>query len=333
MFLLLLLLSANPELEFTSQFHRTEGWTGADGAYSVALADGRTLWLFSDTFVGSVVEGRRHPTTRFLHNSLALQQGRDIQFVTRSLFEPPDGRGWFWMYDGLEQGDGVELLLGQFETTEKPGALGFRAVGLWGVRLKLGDPLEVEDYYIIPYFGPGLHWGSCLMEHDSSVYIYGVKEDGPRRQAVIARATTLRRLESWSFFDGEGWSRDPSRAQAVAEEVSMEYSVHQTRLGDFAMVSSGGGISAEVQVRRGESPEGPWSDPVTVYIAPEAEGDRFAYNAKAHPELSDERGLLVSYNVNTLDDPENFERADIYRPRFLRIPDRSLLPSKKKTAP
>src|SRR5437763_304475 len=28
------------------------GWTGGDGAYSVALPDGRSVWLFGDSFMG-----------------------------------------------------------------------------------------------------------------------------------------------------------------------------------------------------------------------------------------------------------------------------------------
>ena len=35
------------------------GWTGGDGAYSVSLPAGRTLWLFGDSVLGTVREGRR----------------------------------------------------------------------------------------------------------------------------------------------------------------------------------------------------------------------------------------------------------------------------------
>ncbi len=32
-------------------FPDRDGWYGGDGAYSILLDDGRTLWLFGDTFV------------------------------------------------------------------------------------------------------------------------------------------------------------------------------------------------------------------------------------------------------------------------------------------
>ncbi len=40
-------------------FPDRDGWYGGDGAYSILLDDGRTLWLFGDTFV-SDREGRQN---------------------------------------------------------------------------------------------------------------------------------------------------------------------------------------------------------------------------------------------------------------------------------
>ena len=42
-------LPGKPAPEWDAIFARKEGWTGADGCYSVELGDGRTLWLYSDT--------------------------------------------------------------------------------------------------------------------------------------------------------------------------------------------------------------------------------------------------------------------------------------------
>ena len=41
--------------EFTNKFDMREpGFTGGDGTYSVELPDGRTVWMFGDTFIGEV---------------------------------------------------------------------------------------------------------------------------------------------------------------------------------------------------------------------------------------------------------------------------------------
>ena len=38
--------------EWNERFQQSDGWIGGDGAYSVAVTPERTLWLFSDTWVG-----------------------------------------------------------------------------------------------------------------------------------------------------------------------------------------------------------------------------------------------------------------------------------------
>lgn len=303
--------------DYKALFQRDQGWTGADGAYSVSLGD-RTLWLFSDTFVGSVVEGRRSPDTVMVHNTMALQEGGALEFVTDVPLEPPDGRGWFWMYDGVADGDSVLVFLGQFEETGEGGAFGFRPVGVWTARLAVREDISVEGYRRVPFE----QFGSAVLRDGDWDYVYGVS---PERQALVARAPRgeLEDFASWRFFDGRGWSDQPA---AIAGEVSMEYSVHRTRGGDYVMVSGRGGLSPDVLVRRAPTPWGPWSEPTVVYRAPEHQGQDFVYNAKAHPELSDERGLLISYNVNTMDLERVLEVADVYRPRFVRLAGEEYLP-------
>src|ERR1700758_1066385 len=37
-----------------------KSWTGGDGTVSVALPDGRDLWLFNDSFLGKIKHGLRN---------------------------------------------------------------------------------------------------------------------------------------------------------------------------------------------------------------------------------------------------------------------------------
>ena len=74
-----------------------------------------------------------------------------------------------------------------------------------------------------------------------------------------------------------------------------------------------------VALRIGESPTGPFGIFYSIYDCPEVlqDPDIFVYNAKAHPSLSNENEMLISYNVNTFDFWDHFSNADIYRPRFI----------------
>ena len=324
--------------DYSSKFDRTQGWTGADGSYSVPLPNGETLWLFSDTFWGGVTEeGRRAPGTRFIHNSVALQKpSGEISFhhggkegEPRPVFDPPDGKGWFWVHDAVAQDSGkVTAMLGQFEKVGD-GALDFKNVGAWlaDVEMTASGP-RVSDYQKLPDFGEDVFYGACVMQEGEQLYLYGVKDKGGVKDSLLARVkkANLSDATSWEFFNGEGWSKESSDAQPIVNDVSYEYSVHRARAGEYVMTSQGGFFSPRVEIRKASSPQGPWSEPAVVWSAPEQNSTDIAYNAKAHPELSDESGLLVSYNMNSLSWERNLTNADVYRPRFIRVQDRSLLP-------
>ena len=65
----------------------------------------------------------------------------------------------------------------------------------------------------------------------------------------------------------------------------------------------------------GDTPYGPFDAPVKCYDA-SGNGTRVAYNAKAHPHLSDGDKLLISYNVNV----EGAEQWTVdYHPCFIEL--------------
>lgn len=93
--LLTLLISADSEAqelefkveeanEWTELFHRTEGWFGADGIFSIGL-DGndvnegneKTLIIFSDSFIGKVTNGAPEPGYTMVNNTIAYYSGTD----------------------------------------------------------------------------------------------------------------------------------------------------------------------------------------------------------------------------------------------------------------
>jgi len=96
-------------------FHNpgTPEWKGADVANSVALGDGRVLWVFGDTLLAQPGSNRCERFDEFaiqIHNSLALQQGTDPTTARirhfwgrqadqpESFFHPTAGSdGWYWM--------------------------------------------------------------------------------------------------------------------------------------------------------------------------------------------------------------------------------------------
>jgi hypothetical protein len=109
---------------------RPRVWTGGDSTFSVVLPDGRTVWIFSDTFLSpngpcdSPEPTPCHNRTLFVaplvNNSFVVQER---QTLTSTLYrepppgsaEPPgalikppvpnDARSYYWMGDGVVEGD------------------------------------------------------------------------------------------------------------------------------------------------------------------------------------------------------------------------------------
>jgi hypothetical protein len=328
-----------PDLE--ARFAFADGWLGADGIYSVALPDGRTAWLFSDTWIGVVEHGRRR-AEGMINNSVGITRGagaarffyRRAGGGPRPLFAPPDGRGWFWLWAGAVDGDRLYLFAARVESAPGSGAFAFRHFGT-----SLG---EIENWRDEPgawrarwtdvpaSWAPCLFWGSAALAFDGQVYVYGFIENGGkgldfRRDMLVARAPSgrLGDFSAWRFFDGSGWQADVRRAFPACPDISTEYSVTAIpERGPFLLVNHDVFLSPRIVARTAPHPWGPWSGKIEVYMCPEADPKRgiFCYAAKHQPALSDGRDLVVSYAANAGDLATVANDPSLYVPRFIRVP-------------
>ncbi|RIX59664.1 hypothetical protein D3P08_05905 [Paenibacillus nanensis] len=127
------------------------------------------------------------------------------------------------------------------------------------------------------------------------------------------------------IWDGSGWSVDKEEVQPIADEISCEYCV--TPMGGqwdgagYAVVFHESGAGNRLSMYIGDSPVGPFRNPIRLYACPEPLQGKtiYAYSAKAHPHLSARGELLSSYNVNATSKNSHMEHGCIYRPRFVNI--------------
>jgi hypothetical protein len=336
--------SVEPLPRYEALFQRTSGWTGGDGAYSTPLGADRVLWLFGDTFVGEVRDGRRI-NTRLVSNTIAVQAGRapdggSIAFfhgtsaagLPSAFLEPADGRGGLWPYQGVQTADGLYLFLLQIERSDPGSAFGFRLVSIW--LGKVADPdVPPERWTLsqkkIPWGHERRLFGSAVLLSGDYVYIYGIIDDAASgvmvKHMIVARAPVqkLGDFAAWRFFAEGEWVTEVDRASRLCGNIANEFSVSfQPAVNRYVLVYTDGGMSEHILIRYASQPHGPWSGPTRVYRCPEMSWDSriFCYAAKAHPELAQDAGeLIVTYVANATDFAllESDER--LYRPRFLRI--------------
>jgi len=338
-------LSPQPAPAWDGLFLQKDGWIGADGAYSVALGPQRVLWLFSDTWVGKIRDGKRMDAT-IVSNTLAVQDGFDpttakVQFIIRrnaagkpeAFLKPDDGRGWYWLHAAVAVNGKLYLFLLQIDRTKQPGVFGFKQIGEW---LAIVDNPQDDPFRWrlsqrkLPFCEfteqRQLAFGAAVMVQGSDIYVYGTELAKPSKSSSLVLAKVdARRIEdfnAWRFYQQGRWSKDVGRLDALAPELAAEFSVHARASGACVLIYTERGLSQRILRRTAPRPEGPWSAPELVYTCPEMARDKnlFTYAAKAHPELSPKHQLLVTYAVNSFDFGQVARDATLYFPHFVLVP-------------
>jgi hypothetical protein len=176
-------------------------------------------------------------------------------------------------------------------------------------------------------------WGSeVLLDPESAdephLLIYGYRQPlQGSMQLVLARAPAaqVEQMDTWQFRGASGWTPKLDAAATLAEQMTTEFSISPIETADglrYAMVQCEPLLGDHILTRSATTPFGPWSAPQAVYQVPNLNRAKkhITYAAKGHPEVSRPGELLVSYVVNSLDFGESATNADIYRPRFVRVP-------------
>ncbi len=154
---------------------------------------------------------------------------------------------------------------------------------------------------------------------DEYLYIYGLLD--PNKQLVVARVkpSTLKQFDTWRYWDGGNWNTDINKVQPITNRVSNEVSLTPLKDGRYLLVFQEDGIGNHTAIRISESPVGPFGPIQRIWKAPEINDPPgiIPYNAKAHPVLSTEDELLISYNTISFDYFNDILKyPHMYRPRF-----------------
>ena len=319
--------AVKPASDFNERLVRAGGgWTGGDGTYSVPLPDGRTVWIFGDSFLGRVDSDRTRPkNSPLIHNCFVIQTEAGLQTLhagaagaPRALVAPSDGSGFYWPGDGWVEKDRLHVLFNRFLRT---------GIELWQWRWIRTEIVSFSLPAISRVAARPLKaanrvmYGSAILEYDGYVYVYGTEDLGQLKQAHVARFPDGAFTSRWQYFAGHRWSSDAATSARLLAGVSNQFSVLKVAR-RYLLITTDSRLPFDptIVIYSSPSPTGPWAPGFTLYEPPEAGAGVVAYNALAHPQFTVNDWLLVSYNLNHAADANAVYRdADLYRPRFIRV--------------
>lgn len=323
-----------------------------------ASAKNNTMIWFSDTQLGDIVDNKLlSDDTLVINNSVAilrdnLPDSNAIQFYWNTLddstptaiFKPSSKLSkpheYYWLGDAFVNaskqhhiylfGYRVQNVVG------KPG-FSFSLTGNTLIRIPNGNPphFQQQQQFDIPFYKESEFdsigiWGSAILVNtkearaknaDGYVYIYRVGGGNVFVSRVLPQ--NIERFDTWEFWDGKKWMKDPYLGAPLASRASNEMSVTALADGRYLMVFQIDGVGNKIGARLGTSPVGPFGPIIELYdasyelsISPNA----YVYNAKAHPVISTPGELLISYNINSTDYFNDIKKMpNFYRPRFIKL--------------
>jgi hypothetical protein len=335
-------------------FPLRDNWQGADAAYSIPLADGRSVWIFGDTLNGDrrVVEANQ---PRMVRNSIGISRcdgdGKwQLQYVIRHGREnqPPDffqaqNKGtWYWALDGFTDKNDlwVTLLCVRNARVKRPDGFDFETCGTDLAKVSdLGsDPQKWKvSYFSLVPDGAGAYPSATTVVDDGYVYLFALYEEGAR--PMLVTRIPLSGLDSparnLQYLSKRGeWKSGfkPENAMPVMDHGATEMTIryHPEMKKWLAVMKSPEPSSDAILLRTAPKVTGPWSGEQVIYHIPEMlktspsyDKNIFCYAGKEHPEFESQKeksALLITYVCNTMKVPDLVTNLDIYEPKVVVLP-------------
>ncbi|RCH54748.1 hypothetical protein DJ568_09670 [Mucilaginibacter hurinus] len=210
----------------TNFFKRTSGMIAGDGGYSVALADGRSLWLMGDSHIddydpatGSI------PCIFQVNNSAVLQAANswkqeDTKTLTsngpgrKSFFKSSDDdKDFYWPGAGIQVKDTVYVYCSGVKIIGS-GVMGFAPTGKH-VLAKLKFPEMTVKGYITLNIPDKMGYGSAFIKDGKYIYVYGHKHSFGISDIYVARFPVSNFYARWDYWDGKSWQKDPLKSAVI----------------------------------------------------------------------------------------------------------------------
>lgn len=299
-------------------------WSGGDGASSTRLPDGRLLWVFGDSFSGTLtVDGRRPASTRTAHNAVVVTDGGCLTSVSPGRDALPAGPGtWLWPTHSVVVSSSRRaahvVVFAQRLARDSSDALGFVRTGAVAVHLEvpLGGMPGVVGWADLP--ASATLWGAGTAQDGATTWIYGTRAaaQGTGRDLLLAQAPTSSAGDpsTWRYRTAAGWSTDEHDAVVVlAGSVSTVPSARASQGRVVIVTKPGEFLDPRVAALSAPHPWGPWR--LRVLLREASTPTRLAYSP-ALVDVLPGRPDVVLVNHTSTDLDALMSEGHLADPRF-----------------
>jgi hypothetical protein len=315
------------------------------------LPSGKTLWLMGDSYIDNfnaadttipclfqvrnsiLVQNILEPADEFITVLDYSQTGVNRTPVKASL----NANSYFWPGHGFAKRDTAIVFWQQYSGANYEHQANYVSK-IYTPNLTDASSIKQLKQLNLPAWA---EFGTAVVVDSVSnyIYLYGMKKDWIIFRPLLARVPMDKDVTSnsvWEFFNGTGWSSDANTSQQImastSDYVSPSFSVLKLQSKYYMISQDIGfltcGYGRDIYSWESDHPEGPFTNKKLLYtIEDKYRGEyMITYNATAHPEFIKNNELLISYNVNGActnyceDAFANRYNADLYRPKFIRVP-------------
>lgn len=328
---------------FTNNFKRTNGWIAGDGATSIPLSSGQSLWLFGDSHINDFdAVSQTVPCLFQVHNAgllMGITNPANPTTLTGSgnpasyFAVGSDNNYWFWPEAGFENGDTVYVFLSRIHSTGT-GDWSFAKVDTNYVAKIANHNFSQISYCILPS-SSGITFGSSVLKDSGYCYVYGVKSNGLGNDVFVARFPQDSIYSPWQYYTGSGWTGNVNLAQKIYSDFTASFSLCKINQ-KYVLITTEFSVDCNqgknVYAAVSDNPYGPFINHHSVWVVDDLLYGYYPefYLANAHPEYNNGLNqLLITYCINGYGSCINTcinNRMDpnFYRPKAIRVPFHSI---------
>jgi len=323
---------------FTNYFRTKTGFVAGDGAFSIPMGNGKSFWVFGDSYVDSYDPVTQTVPCIFNVHNCGVQWdiANPTNQKTYTGFGNPGplfsygslSNFWFWPGAGFVNNDSLYIML---ERITSASGNSFAGVDTNYIAcMPVSNPGNVS--YTIRPSRNGIDFSKSLIFDSASgfCYIYGTKKNGFGNEVFVVRFQMNGVKGNWQYYSSNGWTNNPGNAKSIYSDFTASFYVCRVKQ-KYVMISTefsyGCDQGKNIYVATSDNPYGPFENKHSVWLVDDLLNGHypFFYLANAHPEFDNGKNeLLITYCINGYGTCVNTcfngrMNPDVYRPKAIRV--------------